>query len=70
MLDSVESYKGFNKRIKRMPILLSRSRGFGFVTYQELSMVEDCMACRPHVVDGRTVDSKRAMPKVVSHKLV
>ncbi|KAH3866116.1 hypothetical protein DPMN_029170 [Dreissena polymorpha] len=41
-----------------------RSRSFGFVTYQELSKVEDCIACRPHVVYRRTVDTKRDMPKV------
>lgn len=28
-------------------------------------MLEDCQSCRPHTVDGKTVDTKRAMPKVV-----
>ena len=39
------------------------SKGFGFITYQEVSSVEACFAARPHNIDGKTVDVKRAMPK-------
>jgi len=28
-------------------------------------MLEDCQTARPHSVDGKVVDTKRAMPKVV-----
>merc|ERR1712180_7638 len=31
--------------------------------YQEVSSVEACFAARPHNIDGKTVDVKRAMPK-------
>ncbi|KAL4217517.1 heteroproteinous nuclear ribonucleoprotein [Mactra antiquata] len=40
-----------------------RSRGFGFVTFTESKMLEDCQASRPHVIDGRQVETKRAMPR-------
>jgi RNA recognition motif-containing protein len=40
-----------------------RSRGFGFVVYTRISMVDAAQAARPHVVDGREVETKRAVPK-------
>ncbi|XP_058979516.1 ribonucleoprotein RB97D-like isoform X1 [Musca domestica] len=38
-----------------------RSRGFGFVTFADASCVDKAQAARPHVVDGKTVDSKRVI---------
>ena len=40
-----------------------RSRGFGFVTYADPSMVDAAMDNRPHVIDGREVEAKRAVPR-------
>jgi len=40
-----------------------KSRGFGFVTYARASMVDDAQAARPHRVDGREVEPKRAVPR-------
>uniref|UniRef100_A0A0V0J1R4 Heterogeneous nuclear ribonucleoproteins A2/B1 n=1 Tax=Schistocephalus solidus TaxID=70667 RepID=A0A0V0J1R4_SCHSO len=40
-----------------------RSRGFGFVTYKEPEMVDSAQANRPHEIDGKTVEAKRAMPR-------
>uniref|UniRef100_A0A5K3FAA6 Heterogeneous nuclear ribonucleoproteins A2/B1 n=1 Tax=Mesocestoides corti TaxID=53468 RepID=A0A5K3FAA6_MESCO len=40
-----------------------RSRGFGFVTYKEPEMVDAAQANRPHEIDGKTVEAKRAMPR-------
>ncbi|CAI4232001.1 unnamed protein product [Auanema sp. JU1783] len=40
-----------------------RSRGFGFVTFAAKSMVDAAMSARPHVIDNKTVDPKRAVPK-------
>ncbi|XP_037949476.1 ribonucleoprotein RB97D-like [Teleopsis dalmanni] len=40
-----------------------RSRGFGFITYSSPTMVDKAQAARPHVIDGKTVDSKRALPR-------
>nr|CAI5816900.1 unnamed protein product [Callosobruchus analis] len=40
-----------------------RSRGFGFITYAKAYMVDDAQANRPHRVDGRIVEPKRAVPR-------
>nr|CAH7728192.1 unnamed protein product [Callosobruchus chinensis] len=37
-----------------------RSRGFGFITYAKAYMVDDAQANRPHRVDGRVVEPKKA----------
>lgn len=39
------------------------SRGFGFVTYDKSDCVEAVFQQRPHVMDGKTLDVKRAMPR-------
>ncbi|XP_018651973.1 putative heterogeneous nuclear ribonucleoprotein [Schistosoma mansoni] len=40
-----------------------KSRGFGFVTYKDSSSVDAAQNNRPHTVDGKEVDTKRAMPR-------
>ena len=40
-----------------------RSRGFGFVTYRDPEMLEDCLSKHPHTLDGKTVELKRATPR-------
>ncbi|XP_060592078.1 heterogeneous nuclear ribonucleoprotein A2 homolog 1-like isoform X5 [Ruditapes philippinarum] len=40
-----------------------RSRGFGFVTFSESSCVTDVQANRPHKIDGKQIETKRATPK-------
>ncbi|XP_026468516.1 heterogeneous nuclear ribonucleoprotein 87F-like [Ctenocephalides felis] len=40
-----------------------RPRGFGFVTYSHSSMVDDAQNARPHRIDGRVVETKRAVPR-------
>lgn len=42
-----------------------RSRGFGFVTYSCVGEVDAAMAARPHKVDGRVVEPKRAVSREV-----
>ncbi|KAL4667597.1 hypothetical protein H8959_006286 [Pygathrix nigripes] len=37
------------------------SRGFGFVTYATVQEVDAVMNARPHKVDGRVVETKRAV---------
>jgi len=39
------------------------SRGFGFVAYETSDSVEKVFQSRPHVLDGKTLDVKRAMPR-------
>ncbi|XP_048839894.1 heterogeneous nuclear ribonucleoprotein A1b isoform X1 [Brienomyrus brachyistius] len=40
-----------------------RSRGFGFVTYSSVNEVNAAMEARPHKVDGRVVEPKRAVSR-------
>ena len=43
-----------------------RSRGFGFVKYAMVEEVDAAMNARPHKVDGRVVEPKRAVSREVS----
>ncbi|XP_027880245.1 heterogeneous nuclear ribonucleoprotein A3 [Xiphophorus couchianus] len=45
-----------------------RSRGFGFVTYSSVTEVDEAMKARPHKVDGRVVEPKRAVSREDSNK--
>ncbi|XP_017021446.1 heterogeneous nuclear ribonucleoprotein 87F isoform X2 [Drosophila kikkawai] len=40
-----------------------RSRGFGFITYSQSYMIDNAQNARPHKIDGRTVEPKRAVPR-------
>ncbi|KAM6980773.1 heterogeneous nuclear ribonucleoprotein A1-like [Aplochiton taeniatus] len=40
-----------------------RSRGFGFVTYSSVDEVDASMEARPHKIDGRQVEPKRAVSR-------
>ena len=39
------------------------SRGFGFITFDCSDAVEKVFQGRPHNLDGKTLDVKRAMPR-------
>ena len=43
-----------------------QSRGFGFVTFEKSESVENVFSSRPHIIDGKTVDVKRAMPREIN----
>ncbi|XP_042562854.1 heterogeneous nuclear ribonucleoprotein A1b isoform X2 [Clupea harengus] len=45
-----------------------RSRGFGFVTYSSVKEVDEAMTMRPHKVDGRLVEPKRAVSREDSNR--
>ncbi|XP_028309465.1 heterogeneous nuclear ribonucleoprotein A1-like isoform X2 [Gouania willdenowi] len=45
-----------------------RSRGFGFVTYSSVDEVDAAMSARPHKVDGRVVEPKRAVSREDSNR--
>lgn len=40
-----------------------RSRGFGFVTFADSAAADAAMAAHEHVIDGRRVEAKRAVPR-------
>lgn len=44
-------------------IIWCRSRGFGFVTFSESHIIDECLKARPHKIDGKEVECKRAMPR-------
>ncbi|VUZ53611.1 unnamed protein product [Hymenolepis diminuta] len=44
----------------------NRSRGFGFVTFEDPASVTDVLNSRPHQVDSKAVDPKMAVPKTNS----
>ncbi|KAK2119199.1 Heteroproteinous nuclear ribonucleoprotein A1 [Saguinus oedipus] len=44
------------------------SRGFGFVTYATVEEVDAAMNARPHKVDGRVVETKRAVSREDSQR--
>lgn len=41
----------------------NRSRGFGFITYQSAEQLDDAQTNRPHTIDSKKLDTKRAMPR-------
>lgn len=47
---------------------VARSRGFGFVTYESSDCVDKVQDDRPHIVDDKTVDTKRVVPKSVRER--
>jgi len=49
--------------VMRYPDTTRRSRGFGFVSFDNKSDMENCLASQPHNLDGRTVELKQATPK-------
>ncbi|XP_063675509.1 DAZ-associated protein 1-like isoform X2 [Bolinopsis microptera] len=40
-----------------------QSKGFGFVTYSDPTSVDKCLAAKPHTINQKDVDVKRAVPK-------
>ena len=40
-----------------------RSRGFGFVTFADSSSADAAMSAAEHIIDGRRVEAKRAVPR-------
>ena len=49
-------------------LFVDRSRGFGFVIFTSPDALDSVQAARPHEIDGRVVDTKRALPKSVSSR--
>jgi len=47
-----------------------RSRGFGFITFKEMEMLDEAQKARPHRIDQKDVEVKRAMPREVRYLVV
>ncbi|XP_070137998.1 ribonucleoprotein RB97D isoform X1 [Drosophila bipectinata] len=41
----------------------NHSRGFGFVTFVDGKSVENVQRAQPHIIDNKTVETKRALPR-------
>jgi len=41
----------------------NRSKGFGFITFKDPESLDAAQSKRPHTMDGKKVDTKRAMPR-------
>jgi len=65
--DSFFNYFGqFGEMVDKVIITdphTKESRGFGFITYSKSEAVEQVFSSRPHVIDNKTLDVKRAMPR-------
>lgn len=40
-----------------------RSRGFAFISFKDCSTIDDFMKSRPHIIDGRKIEVKRALSR-------
>ena len=40
-----------------------RSRGFGFITYRDTKNIDNLLNDQPHIIDGKKVECKLAIPK-------
>lgn len=40
-----------------------KPRGFGFITFKDSAAVDAAQNARPHTLDGKEIDTKRAMPR-------
>jgi len=61
-----DHFGGFGNMVDKVIIrdtMTKISRGFGFVTYDASDAVEAVFQGRPHNIDGKEVEVKRAMPK-------
>ncbi|XP_077996819.1 uncharacterized protein LOC144450125 [Glandiceps talaboti] len=58
-----EKYGKINDNVVVRDSTTKNSRGFGFVTYETSEMVDKCLENRPHIIDGKEVEIKRAIPR-------
>ena len=45
-----------------------RSRGFGFITFDDIESVDEVLEDEPHTIDSRKVEAKRAVPRSESRE--
>ncbi|XP_075898258.1 heterogeneous nuclear ribonucleoprotein A1-like [Nelusetta ayraudi] len=66
--DHFEQWGSLTDCVVMRDSLNKRSRGFGFVTYSSVDEVDAAMTARPHKVDGRVVEPKRAVSREDSNR--
>ena len=44
-------------------LYIDHSRGFGFVTLEDFTKTEEILRSQPHLINGRKIDCKLAIPK-------
>lgn len=49
-------------------INIGKSRGFGFVSFTTLEAFEKCLKCPSHILDGKEIEVKIAIPKKQTKK--
>ena len=49
--------------VMKYPPDFERSRGFGFVTYKDVKMMEKCLKQNPHFIDDFQVEARRAVAR-------
>ena len=59
----LEEYGKVNECVIMREAKTQRSRGFGFVTFASSKMVDLVQSWRPHEVDNREIETKRAIPR-------
>lgn len=64
--DSIQKYFGKYGDLSDCVLMqdksTGKSRGFGFVTYRDSRAVDEVLS-KPHILDGKEVDCKRAIPR-------
>eukprot|EP01135_Chromosphaera_perkinsii_P011190 Nk52_evm17s2356 gene=Nk52_evmTU17s2356 len=61
--DYFNKYGEIEECVIMMDTHSGRSRGFGFLTFKDPSSIEKVVESGPHVLDQRTIDAKRAIPR-------
>ena len=58
-----QQFGGVHDAVVMKDPITRRSRGFGFITYEQASFVDIALAREIHTIDSRQVEAKRAVPR-------
>lgn len=60
------TYGTVNDAVVMKDPVSGRSRGFGFITFEDIESVDVALENEPHSIDSRKVEAKRAVPRTES----
>ncbi len=60
------AYGTVNDAVVMKDPVSGRSRGFGFITFEDIESVDFALENEPHSIDSRKVEAKRAVPRTDS----